>query len=271
MARINIEDSLFKDSRFTDLCIKLGSRHAALGAIMEAFILAQKHYLTTDNDRLVPLAEWSRNPILAAVFDVGLAENRGKGIYVSGSDEQFKWLIQRSDAGKKLKGAGSKRPLPSVKRTRTKPNGSDPLTLSLTLTPTLSHSSNYSSGLQNGSSADAAVPNDLGLNAEIWAAYKDAYFARYGTDPVRNAPVNSKIKQLGQKLGAEAPDVVRFYVGHNKAFYVGATHDIGLCLRDAEGLRTQWATGRTVSQKEAQQTDSAQTLANQMKKYGAVK
>jgi hypothetical protein len=264
MARINIEDSLFKDHRFTDLCIRLGSRHAALGAFMEACILAQKHYLSVDNDRLIPLNEWARNPILAAVFDVGLAENRGKGIYVSGSDEQFKWLIQRSDAGKKLKHPRTERPLTTVKRKRTKPNGSDPLTLSLPLTPTLF--SDSSSGLPP---AEAVVPADLALNAEIWKAYSDAYEIRYRTKPVRNAKVNGQIAQFAKRLGSEAPAVARFYVSLAKSYYVTKVHDFGLCLGDAEALRTQWATGRTVTQREANQADDTQAVANQLKRIKA--
>lgn len=61
MARINIEDSLFKDDRFLELVARLGNKTLALGVIVEAFILAQKHYLKESNDRLIPLSEWERS------------------------------------------------------------------------------------------------------------------------------------------------------------------------------------------------------------------
>lgn len=95
------------------------------------------------------------------------------------------------------------------------------------------------------------APKDIstgdGLNSEIWKAYADAYFHRYKTEPVRNAKVNGQISQLARRLGSEAPDVVRFYVGHNKTFYAAKCHEIGLCLSDAEALRTQWAKGKAIT------------------------
>ena len=104
------------------------------------------------------------------------------------------------------------------------------------------------------------------LNGKIWDAYSIAYLARYGTEPVRNAKVNAQISQLAKRLGEEAPDVVRFYVGHSKSFYVQKAHEIGLCLADAEGLRTQWATGNKITNKLAQQTDAASALGDQLKR-----
>lgn len=86
------------------------------------------------------------------------------------------------------------------------------------------------------------------LNAEIWESYKVGYLRRYGVEPVRNASVNAKISQLAKRLGAEAVEVVNFYMNHPKTFYVGKMHDIGLCLADAEALRTQWAKGKAVTQ-----------------------
>lgn len=138
LARINIEDSLLKDDKFTDLCIKLGSRILGLGVILEAFILAQKHYTNEENERLIPLIEWDRKKDLHILIDVGFAEKRGSGIYVKGSNECFKWLIQRSEAGKAS--AASKRIKQQkkstvVQRDSTSINETQPLYL--TLTPSL--------------------------------------------------------------------------------------------------------------------------------------
>lgn len=60
MARINLKDSLFTDGRYQNLIISMGNRHAALGAVVDAFILAQKFYLNLESDRLIPLTEWKR-------------------------------------------------------------------------------------------------------------------------------------------------------------------------------------------------------------------
>jgi hypothetical protein len=133
MARINIDDSLFKEAGFFDLAIKLGSRRIALGAMVEAFILAQKHFLAESSDRLIPLSEWKREKISDEIIECGLAEVREKGIYVRGSKEQFSWLIQRSEAGKKggLAKANKKElSLATVSDRQAEVNGSKPLTLS---------------------------------------------------------------------------------------------------------------------------------------------
>lgn len=108
MARINIEDSLFKDSRFLKLVIKTGDQDKALGMVVWAFMIAQKHFLTdvndslaTASDRLIPIEDWKKQGCSDLLIEVGLAEKRGNGVYVSGSENQFKWLIQRQIAGQR--------------------------------------------------------------------------------------------------------------------------------------------------------------------------
>ncbi len=88
---------------------------------------------------------------------------------------------------------------------------------------------------------------DPDLNRAIWEQYKESYLDRYRVEPVRNAKVNTNISQIAKRLGPEAIDVVRFYLTHDKTFYVGKMHDIGLCLADAEALRTQWLKGKAVT------------------------
>jgi len=105
-------------------------------------------------------------------------------------------------------------------------------------------------------SADADAPNPL--NAETWKAYKRAYQHRYGAPPVRNKTVNSKIKLFVERIGIDSPAVAAYYVGCQMATYVRDTHGVGLMLRDAEGLRTQWATGRNVTQTQALQADKTE-------------
>ena len=95
---------------------------------------------------------------------------------------------------------------------------------------------------------------------ETWKAYADAYQDRYGTPPVRNAKVNGQLAQLVARLGAdEAPAVARFYLGHQSGLYVSSMHATDLLLRDAEKLRTEWATGRKVTRTSAMMADRTQT------------
>ncbi|HHX5603334.1 TPA: helix-turn-helix domain-containing protein [Pseudomonas aeruginosa] len=76
----------------------------------------------------------------------------------------------------------------------------------------------------------------------VWAAYRAAYEARWSVQPVRNAKVNSQVKQLVAALGSEAPAVAAFYVGLDDKFLVDSCHEFGLLLAKAGAYRTKWAT-----------------------------
>jgi hypothetical protein len=103
----------------------------------------------------------------------------------------------------------------------------------------------------------------------VWEAYRAAYLERYKVEPTRNAKVNSAIKQLVARLGVEdAPEVVRFFVGHNDSFYVRQLHSISLALKDAEALRTQWLTGRKITAQDARALEGSDSLQNQIPRLG---
>jgi hypothetical protein len=70
---------------------------------------------------------------------------------------------------------------------------------------------------------------------------------------------------------AEAPAVAAFYLTHNDAFYVKSMHPVGLLLRDAEKLRTEWATGRKVTSIQARQGEARDANVDAMKGYLAEK
>ncbi|WP_152974694.1 hypothetical protein [Burkholderia pseudomallei] len=97
-----------------------------------------------------------------------------------------------------------------------------------------------------------------------WAAYSEAFFARYGVDAVRNAVVNSQMLHFVERIGeAEAPAVARFYVEScSSAWYVKRCHAVGVLLQDAEALHTQWATRRPVTATDAAMADRTATNAN---------
>lgn len=109
----------------------------------------------------------------------------------------------------------------------------------------------------------AAKPKDPPLTAATWDAYRAAYRVRYGVDPSRSAVLNAQLATLVKKIGSDdAPAVATFYVSHNRSDYVRATHDTALLVRDAAGLRTQWATQRQVTNTQANNADRTQTNAN---------
>lgn len=94
-----------------------------------------------------------------------------------------------------------------------------------------------------------------------WNSYSTAYIDRYGTAPVRNAQINSLVKQLVNRLGEEAAAVADFYVRSvNETFIIRNMHGLGLLVKTAEAYRTQWATGRSMTNTRARQAD--QSAAN---------
>ncbi|WP_246887441.1 hypothetical protein [Pseudomonas protegens] len=96
-------------------------------------------------------------------------------------------------------------------------------------------------------------------NTNTWDAYTIAYLERYGVEPVRNAKVNGQVAQLVHRLGAEeAPFVAAFYVSINDSFFIRASHEFGLLVARAEGIRTQWLTGRQVNAVTARQMENTQ-------------
>lgn len=155
MARINIEDSLFRDDRFLELVERTGNRYQAIGLIASAFILAQKHWLKTG---LIPNDEWSEQ--MNILVQCRLASVQDNGVYVVGSKEQFGWLSQKSEAGK----SRSKKKIESAENARKsknktlngrtteserKLNGSNGSeALSLSLSHSLTHNS-HSNSLNN--------------------------------------------------------------------------------------------------------------------------
>lgn len=106
MARINIEDQLFTDGRFIQLVGKIGDIQAT-GLVILAFKLAQTYWLKGE---LIPKDVFFYRNEFKNLLEIGFAEEKDDGIYISGSKEQFSWLIQRKNAGKK---GGRK---PKVKR-----------------------------------------------------------------------------------------------------------------------------------------------------------
>lgn len=111
--------------------------------------------------------------------------------------------------------------------------------------------------------APLAVVSETDLQAACratWAAYASAYRDRHGVAPVRNAKVNSSVRQIVQRLGhGEAPLVAAWFLTVNERYVVQNMHDLGALLAKCEAYRTQWATGRQVTEEAARQTDKTQT------------
>lgn len=96
-----------------------------------------------------------------------------------------------------------------------------------------------------------------------WTAYATAYRERHSVAPVRNAKVNANVRQIVQRLGhVEAPLVAAWFLTVNERYVVQNMHDLGSLLSKCEAYRTQWATGRQMTQASAAQQDQTQSNAN---------
>jgi len=174
LARINIDDSLFKDNRFTDLCIALGSRRLALGAVVEAFVLAQQQVSIENPTGIVPEEKWIEQSIAPEIQRCRLAELKDGHFELVGAKEQFSWLLQRKIAALKGGEVSAGRRMERSDRAPTEADrqpesagisrgvpeqaGANPLTPSLSLAPSpdSSTSSVSTSGELPGAQSDPA-------------------------------------------------------------------------------------------------------------------
>lgn len=130
--------------------------------------------------------------------------------------------------------------------------------------PVVSEDTHIVKARKSSAPEDAAAKEN---RSKVWASYAAAYATRYGTYPVRNAKVSKQVVDLVARIGSEAEEIAGWFVSHPNNFYANNLHEFGLLLRDAEKLRTQWVTGRTVSngvnghKSERQIVQDAQTRA----------
>jgi hypothetical protein len=196
VARVNIEDSIYKDLRFIRLAMALGGDvDRAIGALVRAWSLAQEWYLKTP-DRMIPLAEWRAKEINQAVIDVGLAELVGDRVRIRGADEQFKWLLAASKNGKKAHTEiieEPARPQPATGGDRRLPSTSS--SSSFSSSPSSSSSDSlYLFSKGESASADHAVTNPE-IKSPVGyfiANYVNAYQARYGWTQGQVSPGRSR-------------------------------------------------------------------------------
>lgn len=264
MARINIEESIFKDVRFINLIMKLdGNTDMALGCLVRAWMIAQKYFLKKEFAGLITEKKWKKHGLSDFIVEVGLAEKRDQGIYLCGSKKQFKWLIESSAAGKRSvetrkRKYGTAKPGKTLKVLGRSQKVSEPLTpYSYSLLSSLSPSQNSNSNSNTGI-PETDVSATQKTCSLVWQSYREAYLTRYGVEPSRNATVNSQIKSFVKRVGDDAPKIAEFYVTHQNSFYVRSMHDFGVCLKDAHALRTQWLKGRQITGADIKRFEKAQ-------------
>lgn len=102
-------------------------------------------------------------------------------------------------------------------------------------------------------------------------SYADAMGERWKVEVKFNATINSQIAGLVQRLGKDAPEVIRFYVMHNDIFYVKKCHPVGACLKDAESLYTQWQRKQPITSAMARNFEKRENYQDQMRELENIK
>lgn len=273
MARINIEDSLFKEKSFEKLLIKLGSKRAALGALVESFMLAQKWYKATASDRLIPLSEWEREEIAPELIEVGFAEVRENGIYVRGSEEQFAWLVQRQVAGAKGGAKKAQNSLAVASGRLAEPSGVYPLTPTPTLSPTLplslslthAHSQKKEAKKNLSPSAAQKVSEQsdqvIGLYFNFW---KEKYTGR--------APLTGKhfslLKGIVKTNGVErTSQLLKAFFEMPDPWFIKRRHDVETFNANLNQVAHFADTGAMVTNQQVKQADAMLTNQQLLKMY----
>lgn len=111
---------------------------------------------------------------------------------------------------------------------------------------------------------DHKEPSYEKIRTVFWERFDPAYAQRYaGAVLPRNTKINSLVKQLITRLGKEAPAVAVFYVTSvNEPRATMSQHSLDVLVKNAEGYRTQWFTGRAMTNTRARQLDQTQANAN---------
>lgn len=225
MARINVEDSIYRDLRFIKLVAKHG-HFAALGMMVCAWGMAQKNFLS--HEGIISFEEWEYSG-LEDLVTFRLAEKRENGIYVKGTTEQFAWLKQRQDCGK-LGGRPRKNPKPEETGRLTELTGSNPLTLTLTqsLTPKFK-------GDTRARASAAPPPEKL-----VFDTYAEAYEKRYGRRIAYSAAKGRLCRLLIEELGSveNASEAAKTFLTSDRPFHVQRGHSLDVLLKDCDTAYT---------------------------------
>ena len=95
-----------------------------------------------------------------------------------------------------------------------------------------------------------------GKSTATWNAYSRAYLHRYRDAPLRNAKVSKLLCQFVDQVGADdAPMIAAYYLTLDDQWYQKKSHDVPTLLQNAQGIRTQWATGTNRTSQQIRQTE----------------
>ena len=102
---------------------------------------------------------------------------------------------------------------------------------------------------------------------QVWDRYRQAYVARYATDPVRNARVNGQIADLVRRVGRDdAVALAAFFLSSSNSWFVRNQHSVGDMLKNCEGLVVQMRRGQAYTEHQERAESDAGALRAQMER-----
>jgi len=163
---IRIDKNIFALMQYSRLIMLAGDDFRALGLIVRAWILGQTHWL---KHKCIPSEYWPAE--LDLIIEAGFAHRDENGsVYLLGAEDGFKWLTQRSSAGKSFK--NRKRNETKRKRVETKHKRVE---TKIAIIPEITH-------LAITDSWKVSLPNDL---LRVWSETYPEEFLRGEVKKIR--------------------------------------------------------------------------------------
>lgn len=260
MARINVEESIWSDPRYLKLVLKCGDEAKAIGQLVIAWRFAQKFWC--DNKKPIPLKEWEFSKLNNDLIELGFAEKRDDGIYMSGSAKSFQWKNDLLEGNSKGGLRSSKRPRDKKGRLLSKSNPSqtqvDPSLSSVPypipsplpslknfLTVEKDNSLNYETVIKEPNSLPADPPKAY-PGREFVKVYISAFQKRYGsnTRPSLDGKVQGLIKNLLKTTPLErAKNLIEVYFQMDDKWFETKTHDFVTFMSNLDKIGIALDTG----------------------------
>jgi hypothetical protein len=239
MARINVEDSIYRDPRFVQLCAKVGGMATALGTLVMAWDAAQRAFWK--HSKTVPIEEL-RNKIehLEQLVQVGLARiENGTEVYIAGSEEAFRSLEAKRE---KRRLAGQKSgEVRRKKAERTKPNKREHNGTKRTNTNPSTSTSTSIIPFPTETGEVATLPPGERNPVGLWIkAYRDKYGVRYAVDGKDGRMLISS----GKAHGLDRLELlIACYLAIEDKLYSAQKHPLSLFFRDLQKINVAAQTG----------------------------
>lgn len=243
MARVNFEDSVYRNPYFAKLLLKVGNEYTAKGMLLTAWELAHIHWLAHKG---IPLDKWPEDLQPLIEFKFARRDERSDGvyIYVSGSEAHCAFIEKQAVNG--AKGGRSKSPakVKNLKQNRSQTEATPKPNRSQKNPTEVSYSNSISNSIiqfPSETGVVAALPPDERNPVALWVkAYKEKYKVRYAFQKKDFG----FLKNFGNQYGPDQCEVLfACYLAIKESFYENAKHPLSLFFRDLQKISVAAQTG----------------------------